>query len=79
VVFEGDPQSEKGISISGNTISVPHLPPAAMGAVIKGSTAVISRSGYTTIMELASLGIPRERTTLIATPGQTEQEYLTRY
>ncbi len=76
VVFEGDPQGTKGITVAGNIICVPHLPPAAMAAVIKGSTAVISRSGYTTIMELASLGIPSERITLIPTPGQTEQEYL---
>ena len=76
MVFECDPQGTKGITAAGNIISVPHLPPAAMAAVIKGSTAVISRSGYTTIMELASLGIPPDRTTLIPTPGQTEQEYL---
>jgi len=78
VIFEGEPGSGNDISISGQLISVPHLPPAAMAAVIKGSVEVISRSGYTTIMELASLGIPGERTTLIATPGQTEQEYLAR-
>jgi UDP:flavonoid glycosyltransferase YjiC (YdhE family) len=34
---------------------------------------VISRSGYSTIMELAELG---KRALLIPTPGQTEQEYL---
>ena len=34
---------------------------------------VVSRSGYSTIMELAEL---RKRALLIPTPGQTEQEYL---
>jgi hypothetical protein len=34
---------------------------------------VVSRSGYTTMMELAELG---KRALLIPTPGQTEQEYL---
>ncbi len=37
------------------------------------SRLVISRSGYTTLMELVELGRPA---LLIPTPGQTEQEYL---
>ena len=37
---------------------------------------IISRSGYTTMMELAELGKPA---LLIPTPGQTEQEYLADY
>ncbi len=37
---------------------------------------VISRSGYTTIMDLAKLG---KKAILVPTPGQTEQEYLANY
>jgi UDP-N-acetylglucosamine transferase subunit ALG13 len=37
---------------------------------------IVSRSGYTTLMELAELG---KRALLIPTPGQTEQEYLAAY
>jgi UDP-N-acetylglucosamine transferase subunit ALG13 len=37
------------------------------------SRLIVSRSGYTTMMELAELG---KRALLIPTPGQTEQEYL---
>ena len=44
--------------------------------MITGSEAVITRSGYTTIMELVSLNISA---LLIPTPGQTEQEYLAEY
>jgi hypothetical protein len=62
----------------GSVISVPHLQPCAMAAVIKGSRRVFSRSGYTTIMELASIGRLDSRAILTATPGQTEQEYLAR-
>lgn len=40
------------------------------------SRLIISRSGYTTLMELAELG---KKALLIPTPGQTEQEYLARY
>lgn len=61
---------------NGSVISVPHLKPCAMAAVIKGSRRIFSRSGYTTIMELASIGRLDSRAILIATPGQTEQEYL---
>jgi len=37
---------------------------------------VISRSGYSTIMDLAILG---KKAILVPTPGQTEQEYLAKY
>lgn len=76
VVFEGNMEEGATISRNGQVISVPHLNPAAMAAVIKGSSKIYSRSGYTTIMELASLGRLDHRAILIPTPGQTEQEYL---
>lgn len=47
-----------------------------MREVITGSSAIIGRSGYTTVMELLSLGRPG---VIIPTPGQTEQEYLGEY
>lgn len=43
-----------------------------MKHVISGSDLVITRAGYTSIMELVSLG---KGAILIPTPGQTEQEY----
>ena len=42
---------------------------------ILGSDVIVTRSGYSTIMDLAVLG---KRAILIPTPGQTEQEYLAR-
>ena len=47
-----------------------------MREVITGSSAIIGRSGYTTVMELVSL---RRSAVIIPTPGQTEQEYLGEY
>lgn len=38
---------------------------------------IISRSGYTTMMDIAELG--KKRGVFIPTPGQTEQEYLSKY
>jgi uncharacterized protein (TIGR00661 family) len=50
------------------------------GAQLKGalesSECIIARAGYTSIMELVSLG---RSAILIPTPGQTEQEYLAEY
>jgi UDP-N-acetylglucosamine:LPS N-acetylglucosamine transferase len=37
---------------------------------------IISRSGYSTVMDIAAL---RKKSILIPTPGQTEQEYLGSY
>jgi uncharacterized protein (TIGR00661 family) len=50
-----------------------HLPGTQLQEAILQSEYIISRSGYTTVMELLSL---RKRSILIPTPGQTEQEYL---
>ncbi len=49
---------------------------ATMKQVISGSSLVISRAGYSSVMELVSLG---KGGVIIPTPGQTEQEYLGRY
>ncbi len=50
-----------------------HLPSTALNEIIASSELVISRSGYTTIMDLCKLG---KKAIFIPTPGQTEQEYL---
>ncbi len=44
--------------------------------VITGSHKILSRSGYTSIMDYTQLGIGAY---LIPTPGQTEQEYLAKH
>jgi uncharacterized protein (TIGR00661 family) len=50
-----------------------HLPAAEYNKEIEKAEYVISRSGYSTIMDLTALG---KKSILIPTPGQTEQEYL---
>lgn len=50
-----------------------HLPSAELNAAIEQSAMIISRSGYTSIMDLVKLG---KKAILVPTPGQTEQEYL---
>ena len=45
---------------------------------ILGAERIIARSGYSTIMDLYTLGV-LEKAELIPTPGQPEQEYLAQY
>jgi hypothetical protein len=47
-----------------------------MRDLVSRSTMVIARAGYSSVMELVSLG---KGAVLIPTPGQTEQEYLGEY
>ena len=73
VVLEGKPDEDLKTEISGNIIFHSHLTSPEMSFIIRGSKSIICRPGYTTIMELISLGCTA---LLVPTPGQTEQEYL---
>ncbi|MGC4100898.1 glycosyltransferase [Ferruginibacter sp.] len=53
-----------------------HLDATALNQLIQQSQMIISRSGYTTIMDLVKL---QQKAILVPTPGQTEQEYLANY
>ncbi|MDP4282288.1 MAG: glycosyltransferase [Bacteroidota bacterium] len=53
-----------------------HLETSRMKKVLKESGMVICRSGYSSIMDLVTVG---KRAVLIPTPGQPEQEYLAHY
>ncbi|HEX2630870.1 MAG TPA: glycosyltransferase [Chitinophagaceae bacterium] len=53
-----------------------HLPADALNKEIAQADYVISRSGYSTVMDLA---VMNKKSILIPTPGQTEQEYLGKY
>lgn len=59
-----------------NVVVISHLNTEQMRDAIKNSTYIISRSGYTTIMDLIAL---KRSAILVPTPGQTEQEYLAEY
>ena len=50
-----------------------HLPGPQLQALVEKSEVVLSRAGYTTIMDLLAVN---RHAILIPTPGQTEQEYL---
>ncbi|WP_276503939.1 glycosyltransferase [Terrimonas pollutisoli] len=53
-----------------------HLPTDDFNKEMEKAEFMISRSGYSTIMDIAKLG---KKAIVIPTPGQTEQEYLAEY
>ncbi|MEO8414613.1 MAG: glycosyltransferase [Ginsengibacter sp.] len=55
---------------------VNHLSAFELNEAFQQSEIIISRSGYTTVMDLVKL---EKNAILVPTPGQTEQEYLSRY
>ena len=57
----------------GNLEIVNHLRADEMQVTILQSKIIIARSGYSTVMDLATLG---KKAVFVPTPGQTEQEYL---
>lgn len=59
--------------ITENFSAVSFLDSEQLNTAILAADIIISRSGYSTIMDLAVLG---KKAILIPTPGQTEQEYL---
>jgi len=76
LILEGCPGRGHEIEWSGNFALCNHLASAEMKQVIISSEKIITRAGYSTIMELISLN---RSALLVPTPGQTEQEYLGEY
>lgn len=73
LLLRAKPELESTHSVAGNIEVFNHLSTDEIRDRIAQSEFVVSRAGYTTIMELAAL---RVKGILIPTPGQTEQEYL---
>ena len=61
-----------------NITLVPSLPDELLIPLLQGAEHIICRSGYSSIMDLAALGL-LDKAELIPTPGQPEQEYLASY
>jgi hypothetical protein len=60
-----------------NIREVSHMEDDVLAPFLKGAELVISRSGYSSIMDFAALGL--KNVEYHATPGQTEQEYLKKW
>lgn len=59
----------------GNVRIRAHLPAVELADALRSAQLIVSRSGYTTLMDLAAIG---RSALIIPTPGQAEQEYLGR-
>lgn len=76
VVTLGRPQDDGECrEVSGATV-YGYLDRERQAEMLNRARLVMTRSGYTTLMELAGLG---RRALFVATPGQSEQEYLARF
>lgn len=76
LLVRGKPGSQDLPPVPAHCQVVNHLSSSEMGQAFASSRFVVSRSGYTTVMELLFL---RKKSLLIPTPGQTEQEYLAQH
>lgn len=77
LLVRGLPGEKKMISIDNNNVHfINHLPAEELNLAFQQADIIISRCGYTTVMDLAKLG---RKAILVPTPGQTEQEYLAKY
>lgn len=73
-MLRGLPQKKLLNSVNSPSLIIhDHLPAGALNLAMEQSKIIISRSGYTTVMDLIKL---QKRAVLVPTPGQTEQEYL---
>nr|WP_299890436.1 glycosyltransferase [uncultured Lacinutrix sp.] len=70
---KGKIEAEQTVSKINNFTIYNFMTSKALEQAINSSELIISRSGYTTVMDLAKLG---KKAFFIATPGQFEQEYL---
>jgi uncharacterized protein (TIGR00661 family) len=75
LILTGQPSYQPSTLHKGNITLLSHLEDDKLAASILGAEKIISRSGYSTIMDLYALGC-LHKAELIPTPGQTEQEYL---
>jgi hypothetical protein len=76
LILEGKPGKGTEVVMSERFAFCNHLQSPGMQQVIRSGEKIITRAGYSTIMELASLN---KSALLVPTPGQTEQEYLADY
>lgn len=76
ILLRGLPTANNTLNNLPNVTIYNHLEGENLEQVLQQSEYIIARSGYTSVMELLSL---QKKMILIATPGQTEQEYLSKH
>ncbi|MEO8763781.1 MAG: glycosyltransferase [Ginsengibacter sp.] len=77
LLVRGLPGENKALQTGVQSLEiVNHLPAEKLNRAFLQAEMIISRSGYSTIMDLVKIG---RNAILVPTPGQTEQEYLAGY
>lgn len=76
LLVRGLPGEVDNLPSFNNVIIINHLLSVEMESAFNESELIISRSGYTTVMDVFKL---QKKAILIPTPGQTEQEYLAKH
>ncbi len=74
LIVRGKPRSQVRRLLGAQVYQQDFMPQAALQQAFGESRYIIARSGYSTILDLEALQVPRAL--LVPTPGQTEQEYL---
>lgn len=76
LIISGKPNENYRRQLSNKIEIISHLPSGMLEKEILASKYVITRAGYSSIMDLFTL---RKTAIIVPTPGQTEQEYLAKY
>ena len=75
-IVRGLPNEERLIPSTNSLRFFNHLPAQQVQEEMARAELVVSRSGYSTVMDLVRMG---KKSVLVPTPGQTEQQYLAGY
>ncbi len=73
LIILGLTEKEQKVQTKSNIDLVSHLNTADMHKALLSADLIVTRSGYSTIMDLAAL---KRKAVFVPTPGQTEQQYL---
>jgi UDP-N-acetylglucosamine:LPS N-acetylglucosamine transferase len=76
LIVSGKPGAPEKQQITPRVQQVNHMNAKDLNEAMLASKMVLSRSGYTTLMDLVKLN---KKAILIPTPGQSEQEYLGKF
>lgn len=76
LIVSGKPGTPQNEQVAPGVTQINHLNARELNDAMLASHMVLSRSGYTTLMDLAKLN---KKAILIPTPGQSEQVYLGEY
>ncbi|MGD0079911.1 MAG: hypothetical protein ABSB80_04600 [Methanoregula sp.] len=77
VVLLGKPATDRVTTLDDGTVLYSYISSREKSSLMSRARFIISRSGYTTMMDVAEAGLGSGL--FIPTPGQWEQEYLSRY